>query len=151
MLFCTQFARFYRTDLFVTRLQRVVAELDHTHPTWCFFTRKTCRNSDYAHFSILRYTHKHTNCHLGVHILSSLSQYIRNVWKDLANLRVKQLNKYTKSQQELSTVCFAKCSEMSRADILWSVTKLARVVTKWTKSCDKRLARSISYIHHTSE
>ena len=32
-----------------------------------------------------------------------------------------------------------------------SVNKLARAVTKWTKSCDKRLARSISYIHHTSE
>ena len=31
-----------------------------------------------------------------------------------------------------------------------SVNKLARAVTKWTKSCDKRLARLISYIHHTS-
>ena len=36
-------------------------------------------------------------------------------------------------------------------DILWSVNKLARAVTKWTKACDKRLARLISYIHHTSE
>ena len=27
--------------------------------------------------------------------------------------------------------------------------KLARAVTKWTKACDKRLARLISYIHHT--
>ena len=26
-------------------------------------------------------------------------------------------------------------------DILWSVNKLARAVTKWTKACDKRLAR----------
>ena len=25
------------------------------------------------------------------------------------------------------------------------------MVTKWTKACDKRLARLISYIHHTSE
>ena len=27
----------------------------------------------------------------------------------------------------------------------------ARAVTKWTKACDERLARLISYIHHTSE
>ena len=35
--------------------------------------------------------------------------------------------------------------------ILWSVNKFARALTKWTKSCDKRLARLISYIHYTSE
>ena len=29
--------------------------------------------------------------------------------------------------------------------------KVARAVTKWTKACDKRLARLISYIHHTCE
>ena len=38
-----------------------------------------------------------------------------------------------------------------RLDILWSVNKLARAVTKWTKACDKRLARLISYIHHACE
>ena len=31
------------------------------------------------------------------------------------------------------------------------MNKLARAVTIWTKACDKRLARLISYIHHTSE
>ena len=36
-------------------------------------------------------------------------------------------------------------------DILWSVNKLARAVTKWTNACDKCLACLISYIHHTSE
>ena len=35
--------------------------------------------------------------------------------------------------------------------MLWSVNKVARAVTKWTKACDKRLARLISKIHHTSE
>ena len=30
-----------------------------------------------------------------------------------------------------------------------SVNKLARSITKWTKACDKRLNRLISYIHHT--
>ena len=58
---------------------------------------------------------------------------------------------------ELSTVCsqiVLKClflARIGRLDILWSVTKLARAVTKWTKACVKRLARLISYIHHTSE
>ena len=58
---------------------------------------------------------------------------------------------------ELSTVCspiVLKCLYMARIgrpDILWSVNKLARAITKWTKACDKRLARLISYIHHTSE
>ena len=31
------------------------------------------------------------------------------------------------------------------------MSKLARAVTKWTKACDKLLARLISYIHHTCE
>ena len=49
------------------------------------------------------------------------------------------------------------CSEMlvlariGRPDILWSVNKLARSFTKWTKVCDKRLNRLISCIHHTCE
>ena len=38
-----------------------------------------------------------------------------------------------------------------RRDILWSVNKHARAITKWTKACDKHLAHLISYIHHTSE
>ena len=40
---------------------------------------------------------------------------------------------------------------MGRPDILWSVNKLARSITKWTKACDKRLSRLISYVHHTCE
>ena len=58
---------------------------------------------------------------------------------------------------ELSTACshiVLKClylARIGRPDILWSVNKLARAVTQWTKACDKRLARLISYIHHTSE
>ena len=45
-------------------------------------------------------------------------------------------------------LCLAR---IGRLDILWSVNKLARAVTMWTRACDKRLARLISYIHHTSE
>ena len=59
--------------------------------------------------------------------------------------------------EELSNTCsqiFLKCLYLERngrPDILWSVNKLARSITKWTKACDKRLGRLISYIHHTSE
>ena len=62
-----------------------------------------------------------------------------------------------KSVGELSHVCsqiVLKClylARIGRLDILWSVNKLARSITKWTKACDKRLNRLISYIHHTCE
>ena len=58
---------------------------------------------------------------------------------------------------ELSTVCaqiVLEClylARIGRIHMLWSVNKLARAFTKWPESCDKRLARLISYIHHTSE
>ena len=51
------------------------------------------------------------------------------------------------SVEELCKVCsqiVLKClylARVGRLDILWSVNKLARAVTKWTKACDKRLAR----------
>ena len=63
----------------------------------------------------------------------------------------------TKSVGELSNTCsqiVLKClylARIGRPDIVWSVNKLARSITKWTKACDKRLNRLISYIHHTSE
>ena len=62
-----------------------------------------------------------------------------------------------KSVGELSQVCsqiVLKClylARIGRPDILWSVNKLARSITKWTKACDKRLNRLIPYIHHTCE
>ena len=62
-----------------------------------------------------------------------------------------------KSVGELSQVCspiVLKClylARIRRLDILWSVNKFARSITKWTKACDKRLNRLISYIHHTCE
>ena len=42
-------------------------------------------------------------------------------------------------------------ARIGRPDILWSVNKLARSITKWTKACDKRLNRLISNIHQTCE
>ena len=55
-----------------------------------------------------------------------------------------------KAVGELSHVCsqiVLKCfylARIGRPDILWSVNKLARSITKWTKACDKRLNRLIS-------
>ena len=57
-----------------------------------------------------------------------------------------------KSVGELSKVCsriVLKClylARVGRPDILWSVNKLARSITNWTKACDKRLSRLISDI-----
>ena len=62
-----------------------------------------------------------------------------------------------KSVGELSKVCsqiVLKClylARVGRPDILWSVNKLARSITKWTRACDKRLNRWTSYTHHTFE
>ena len=91
---------------------------------------------------------------------------------ELANQTVEQLYKvstpcpddhhFKKEElemvEELSKVCcqiVLKYQNLARIigrpDILWSVNKLARAVTKWTRTCEKRVARSISYIHQTSE
>ena len=62
-----------------------------------------------------------------------------------------------KSVGELSHVCpqivlkWLYLEIIGRPDILWSERKFARSITKWTKACDKRLNRLISYIHHTCE
>ena len=58
---------------------------------------------------------------------------------------------------ELSQVCsqfVLTCLYLTRIgkpDILWSVNKLARFITKWIKAFDKRLNRLISHIHLTCE
>ena len=62
-----------------------------------------------------------------------------------------------KSVGELSIVCsqiVLKClylARIGRPDIHWSVNKLAKSITTWTKACDKRLSRLVSYIHHTCD
>ena len=88
-------------------------------------------------------------------------------YRELANKKTEQLyrvlddhhfeKKDLESVGELSKVCsqiVSKCLYLARIggpDILWSVNKLARSVTKWTGACGKRLARLISHIHHTND
>ena len=114
---------------------------------------------------------------LGANISSwsyDMEGHAKKCVEEYCELANKQLNNYTKSQTpciddhqfkeeelgsvgELSKVCsqiVLKClclARIGRPDILWSVNKLARAITKWTRACDKRLARLISYIHHTCE
>ena len=97
----------------------------------------------------------------------------RSVWNDIVSWRTRRLSNSTKyllhasmttTSKKKNKICWrivkymlSNCSEMQylarigRPDILWSVNKFARSITKWTKACDKRLNRLISYIHHTSE
>ena len=96
----------------------------------------------------------------------------RNSWKDIAIWRIKQLNSHTESQHHALTttnsrkkkwdlsenvkglLTFLKClylARIGRFDILWSVNKFARAVTKKTRACHKRSARLILYIDHTCE
>ena len=42
-------------------------------------------------------------------------------------------------------------ARMGRFDLLFSVVSLARLVTRWTVSCDKRLFRLICYLHTTQD
>ena len=98
----------------------------------------------------------------------------RSVWGDIVSWRTRRLSNSTKyllhalmsttskkktqnlleNSQIHALKLFLKCkylARIGRPDILWSVNKLARSITKWTKACDKRLNRLISKIHHTCE
>ena len=84
---------------------------------------------------------------------------------ELANKTTQQFDKFqhqfkeedNESVGELSTVCsqiVLKCFFGSYWETWYFVVCWANLlvrVTKWTKACDKRLARLISCIHHTSE
>ena len=42
-------------------------------------------------------------------------------------------------------------ARIGKLDFLWSVNKLARAVTKWTRVCRKRVAHLIACTHHTND
>ena len=69
------------------------------------------------------------------------------------HFKEEELKSVGELPQECSQIVL-KCKNLARIGrpgILWSVNKLARSITKWTKACDKRLNRLISYIHYTCE
>ena len=90
--------------------------------------------------------------------IPSKSSYFFMVF-DMEGHAKKYVERYMcmKSVGDLSQVCsqiVLKClylARIGRPDIPWSVNKLPRSITKWTKAYDKRLNRLISYIHHTCE
>ena len=63
---------------------------------------------------------------------------------------LKSVGVLSKVSSQIVLKCFY-LARIGRAENLWSVNKLARSITQWTKACDKRLPRLISYIHHTCE
>ena len=79
-------------------------------------------------------------------------------WKDIRKSALSLLGDHPFLVEELESVAelsgvysqiVLKClylTRIGRLDILWSVNKLARAVTKWTSACDLT-----SYIHHTND
>ena len=61
---------------------------------------------------------------------------------------LNQLEKCRKYLHKLSLKCLY-LARSGRPDILWSSNKFAPSVTKWTGAEDIRIARLLSYIHHT--
>ena len=87
----------------------------------------------------------------------------RSAWNDIANWQTRRAEQvyqvstpclddhYFKKEELKWTVGGLCLARIGRPDILWSVNKLARPVTKWTRARDKRLARLVSCINHTSD
>ena len=83
---------------------------------------------------------------------NNCAKFQLNAWMSTTSER-----KSWRAVGELSNVCYhivLQClylARIGRPDIRWPENKLARAVTKWTRACDKRLARLISHIHHTDD
>ena len=99
----------------------------------------------------------------------------RNVWSDIVSEPTRRLDNSTKYLLHASMTTTLKKKKWNLwencqmyapklfwnaciwhgledlIDILWSVNKLARSITKWTKACERRLNRLVSYIHHTCQ
>ena len=69
---------------------------------------------------------------------------------DFKEEELKSVGELSKVSSEIVPKCLY-LARIGRLDILWSVNKRARSITKWTKAGDKQLFRLISYIHHTCE
>ena len=76
------------------------------------------------------------------HVLTTMSSKKRKSWKRWEN------GQKVCSQIVLECLYLAR---IGRPDILWSVNKLTRAVTTWTRSCDRRLARLTLHVHNTND
>ena len=72
---------------------------------------------------------------------------------EVANQKNEQMQDEQENCQKFAlkiVLKFLYLARIGRADILWTGNKLVRATTKKTRACDKRLARLISCMHHTS-
>ena len=137
---------------------------------YCWQLQNPCLNPEFPQEQL-----KKSPCSENLSISSwsyDMEGHARNVWNDTVSWQTKRLNSsisiysmhwWPSLQRRIEirgtivNVCsqiVLKCLYLARngrPDILWSVNKFARSITKWTKACDKRLSRLISYIHYTSE
>ena len=96
-------------------------------------------------------------------VKNDIFELVNRMTEQLYRVCIPRIDDHHFKEEELesvgnsSKVCshiVLECSYLAcigRLDILWSVNKLARSITKWTKACGKRLNRLISYIHDTCE
>ena len=78
------------------------------------------------------------------------SIYSMHRWPFFQRRRIEICRRIVKSMVSKSSEMFV-FGRIGRPDLLWSVIKSARSITKWKEACDKRLNRLISNIHHTCE
>ena len=117
------------------------------------------RNSASAFAELLGWEKHHAEIVAWSYDMEGHAQKCVERYSEMANKKTEQLYKISslclndhhfkkeelESVGELSNVCsqfFLKClhlARIGRPDILWSVNRLARSVTKWTQACDKRL------------
>ena len=139
------------------------------HPLLKLLWEKPCLNREFQQWRLKNF--HALRIFVFLHGLLIWKLMPRNVWNgvgELAKKTTQQLYKVstpriddhhfteeTKYVRKLSQRCshiVLKClyrARIGRPVILWSENKLARSITKWTKTCDKRLNRLISYIHQT--
>ena len=58
-------------------------------------------------------------------------------WSSIQKKKMEQVENYQQVCAQIA-LKFLYLARIGRLDILWSVNKLARAITKWTKTCDKR-------------
>ena len=80
---------------------------------------------------------------------SNCGQFQRFAWMDEHNFKKEELEIVGELSKVWSQIVW-RCLYLAligRLNILWSVHEFARTVTKWTRACDRVLARLIFYIH----
>ena len=103
--------------------------------------------------------------HCAVHTCRALPHSAYFITSCLRSIRLAEKKVISSDPQHLScensprigsnlgTDCFTMpaVGRIGRADLLWTITMLARPGTKWNEACDRRLARWICHINQSHE